>query len=311
MTKISIIFFGTGDFATVILQGLINNPLVKVELVITQPDKPVGRKQELQLPPVKLLAQKHGLQIEQPEKLQRSLVGANLLGMTKKIDLNIVVDYGLLIPQNIIDIPKHGSINIHPSLLPLYRGPSPIQSVLINGESQTGVSIMLIDAKMDHGPILAQKTLNIEPDDTYTTLHAKAAKMASEMLLNTIPAYVDGKISPKPQDDKKATFCKILKREDGLVDFNKTAQEIYNQYRGLTPWPGIYIEVKNQRLKLLRIKPSEAKIENKIVVYKDEKIFIGCNSGCIEILELQMEGKKPMKAKDFINGYKQLNNFKL
>jgi methionyl-tRNA formyltransferase len=309
MKKINIIFFGTGNFAKTILQNLIVNTLVEIKMIITQPDKPIGRKQELQAPPIKILAEQYKLNISQPANLKTYDLDL------KTYDLNIVVDYGLFIPQNIIDIPKFGSINIHPSLLPKYRGSSPIQSVLVNGESKTGVSIMLIDAEMDHGPILTQKELGIEPDDTYTTLSAKTAVMASKMLTDVLSKHIDGSIKPQFQDDNKATFCKILTREDGLIDFNKTALEIYNQYRGLTPWPGVYVETQNhksttlkQRLKLLKILPVDKNIAVKKIVYENNKIFIGCKNGSMEVLELQMEGKKPMEAKYFINGYKYLNN---
>ena len=276
------------------------------------PDRPVGRKQELQSSPVKIFAEKYGLKIEQPITLKNYELEIRNYG------LNVVVDYGMLIPQNIIDAPKFGTINVHPSLLPKYRGPSPIQSALMNGEKETGVSIMLIDAKMDHGPILTKKTIQIDKDDTYPVLAKKLAGMASTMLIEAIESYVAGKIISQPQNDKLATFCQFLTREDGRVNFNKTAPEIYNQYRGLAPWPGVYVEIKNEklkmknyRLKLLKIITSDKMIDVGKMAFDKDKIFIGCNDGAIEVLELQLEGKKAMSAKDFINGNKQLNNMSL
>jgi methionyl-tRNA formyltransferase len=312
MDQINIVFFGTNNFATIILQGLIDSPFIEIAKVVTMPDKPVGRKKQLQSSPVKLLALEHDLKIDQPEKLKNYDIG------NSDYELNIIVDYGMIIPQNIIDTPKFGSINIHPSLLPKYRGPSPIQSVLIDGQTETGISIMLIDKEMDHGPILAQESFEIDKDDTYPELSKKLAKKAVEMLLTAISDYTDDKIKPKNQDHDQATFCKMLTRESGIINFDKTAQEIYNQYRGLIPWPGIYTKIKNEelkiknlRLKLLDIKPSNKKIDQRKIVFEDDKIFIGYKDSSIEVLELQLEGKKPATAKNFINGNTNLHNSNL
>ena len=202
MKKISTVFFGTHDFAATILEGLIDNPLFDIKLVITQPDRPVGRKKEMQAPPTKIVAEKYNIPIQQPTSLKTY----NL--KPKTYDLSIVVQYGLLIPPNILNIPKHGTLNTHTSLLPKYRGASPIQSALINGDKKTGVTIMLMDEGLDSGPIILQKETKILPNETYLELDKKLSKISLEALVESIPKYISGNLKPKEQDKSKATFCK-------------------------------------------------------------------------------------------------------
>lgn len=298
---ISIVFFGTHQFAETILKTLLDSGLFDIQLVITMPDKPAGRHQEIQSSAVKSLAQKYNLKIEQPSNLKNFSVQGESGRMTGQ--LNVVVDYGVIIPQNIIDAPEFGTINIHPSLLPKYRGASPIQSVLMNGETNTGVTIMQMDKEMDHGPILSQEKTVIASDDTYTTLYEKLAVQAGRLLIETIPLYINNKIKPQTQNHEEATFTKILSREDGKIDFTeKTADEIYNSYRGLTPWPGIFTIWNEKRLKLIKIIPAEKKLKAGEIESENNRLFWGCKTGSVEILELQLEGKKPMDARSFING---------
>jgi methionyl-tRNA formyltransferase len=296
--KIKTVFFGTHDFATTILQGLINSPLIDVELVVTQPDRPVGRKKEMQAPPVKILAEKYNIEVNQPEKLKNWDINK-----ISNLDIGITAQYGLIIPKKVLDAPKKGILNVHTSLLPKYRGASPIQTSLINGDTETGVTIMQMDVGMDTGDLLLQKSIQIDPDDTYLDLDKKLAHIGSEALLETLPDYISGELQPISQDDSKATLCKQLSREDGQINCEKKASEIYNQYRGMTPWPGIWTTINNKRLKLLKIKPSENTSPAGQLSIKDDKIYIGCNSGSLEIIELQLEGKKKMNADTFINGY--------
>jgi len=301
--KTKIAFFGTYEFAAVILKALITSGLFDIESVITQPDKPVGRHQEIKKSPVKILAEDNNLTILQPESLKN-------FEYTVETNLNIVVEYGLLIPEEIISKPKYGTINIHPSLLPKYRGPSPIQSALLNGERETGISIMLIDDKMDHGPILAQEKVNIEPNETFAELRDRLAPLSAELLLKTLPKYLSDNIKPSPQNENEATFCKILTRDDGKIYFNKTADEIYNQYRGLTPWPGIFTVWNSKRLKIIKIKKAEKNIPAGQVKIENNKMLVGCSKDAIEILEIQLEGKKAMPASAFVNGNAKLDNSK-
>ncbi|MFH0857367.1 MAG: methionyl-tRNA formyltransferase, partial [Candidatus Magasanikbacteria bacterium] len=234
-TKIPLIFFGTHEFAKTILEGLLQSPLYDVELVVTQPDQPVGRKKIMTAPPVKILAEKNNIPVVQPETLK------NYIFQNKKSSIGVVAQYGKIIPQSVLDQFELGLINTHTSLLPKYRGASPIQSALMNGETETGVSIMLLDEGMDTGPLLAQKSVDILPDETYLELDTKLAIIASELLLSTIEPYVRGKIKPQPQENTEATPCRLLSRDDGRIDWKSmNATEIYNQYRGLTPWPGVW-----------------------------------------------------------------------
>ncbi|MBU2542383.1 methionyl-tRNA formyltransferase [Patescibacteria group bacterium] len=299
---ISTIFFGTHDFAVTILQGLIDSPLFDVQLVITQPDKPVGRKKELTPPPVKILAEKYGIKVEQPESLK------NFKFQISNFKLSICAQYGLLIPEKILNAPKNGTLNIHTSLLPKYRGASPIQSALINGETETGVTIMKMDKGLDTGPILLQKSIKIKPNDTYLDLDKKLAKIGLLALLEAVPSYVLGELHPTGQNNDEVTFCKQFTREDGKIDWNKTADEIYNLYRGLTPWPGVWTTWEDKRLKLLKIKKSTLEIAPSLVKTEDSKIYIGTNNESIQILELQLEGKQKMTAEQFVNGYTNLND---
>ena len=297
------IFFGTHEFATTILQGLIDSPLVDVELVITQPDKPVGRKQELQPSPVKILAEKNNIKIQQPESL-KTFDFTTL----QTFDLAVVAQYGLIIPAELLDKPKYGFVNVHTSLLPKYRGASPIQSALINGETETGVTIMKMDKGMDTGSIILQKTLKIDENDTYTTLDKKLAEISILALLEAIPDYISGTLQPQKQNNSQATVCKLLTREDGKINWDKTTAEIYNLYRGLTPWPGIWTIWDNKRLKLLEVIPGNEQLKSGEVKIQDDKLYIGTSDSSIEILELQLEGKQKMDTKSFVNGYKEIND---
>ncbi|MFH1286666.1 MAG: methionyl-tRNA formyltransferase [Candidatus Magasanikbacteria bacterium] len=295
--QIKTFFFGTHDFAVTILQGLIDSPLIEVVLVITRPDKPVGRKKKLQKSPVKIFAEQHNLPIDQPASLKTHELDAD------DYQLGITAQYGALIPKHILETPKYGILNVHTSLLPKYRGASPIQSALMNGETETGVTIMKMDVGLDTGSILLQKSIEIAPDDTYLDLDRKLAEIGSETLLEAIPTYTSGKLEPADQDDSKATTCKQLSREDGKIDWNQSAQKIYNQYRGMTPWPGVWTMWNDRRLKLLKIKPAEKQIEAGKVLIEDGTMYIGCSHDSIEVLELQLEGKKVMDVKTFVKGY--------
>jgi methionyl-tRNA formyltransferase len=305
MKKIKAVFFGTHDFAATILHRLLDSDVVSVEMVFTQPDKKIGRKQIIEESPVKKLALVRDLKIVQPESLKDFRL------QTLDFRIAIVAQYGLIIPKKIIDSFPKGMINMHGSLLPKYRGASPIQAALINGESETGVTIMLMDEKVDHGPILSQKEIQIDESDTYATLSSKMAIMGSDLLIKTIPRYLNGEIAPQTQNHNQATFTKLLTKENGLVDFNKTSNEIHNQYRGLIRWPGIWTTWNGKRLKLLEIKKSEKTLPAGEVAAEDKKIFIGCANGSIEILELQLEGKSAMDSAAFLNGYKDFIGAKL
>lgn len=302
--KSKLIFFGTQDFGAGILLALIESGEYDIVTVVTQPDRPVGRKHELEASPVKQLAQKHGLKVLQPESLKNFEPIAD-------IDVGVVCQYGLIIPQTVLDIPKKGMINVHTSLLPKYRGASPIQSALMHGDTVTGVTIMLMDAKMDHGPLLSQGYVSIDSNDTYQTLSASMAPVAQNLLIRTLRDWLDGNTQPTEQDHAQASFCTLLNRDDGKLDFHKNKQELYNIYRGTFPWPGAWTTWDGKRLKLLNVKPSHETSSPGAALVKDGKLFIGCADGSLEILELQLEGKKAMSAEQFLAGHTNINGAQL
>lgn len=314
--KTSIIFFGTHDFAAVILETLLASDVVTVKAIVTQPDKPVGRAQKLEAPTVKQRAEskKFKAEILQPATLKDKTIQQKLAAFGA--DIFIVVEYGKLIPQDILDIPSRGTINVHPSLLPRYRGPSPIQQALVDGATHTGTSIMLLDADMDHGPILAQEKVAIDPNDTFPTLRTKLADKSAQLLIKTLPGYIDGSVKPKEQDHKKATFTKLFEREDGRINWNKSAEEIHNLWRGLSPWPGVFTEIKKDgtkvRIKLIKMQLDSSALadgndgmkgEPKKFIIEKRRLFVCTATTPIELLEVQPEGKKPLTSAEFINGF--------
>lgn len=297
MEKIKTIFFGTHEFAATILKGLIESPLFDIALVITQPDRPVGRKQEFQASPVKRLAQKYNLQINQPQSLRNYTLNAI------RYTLGITAQYGLLIPKHIFDAPKYGTLNVHTSLLPKYRGASPIQTAIMNGDTETGVTIMRLDEGLDTGPILLQKKCAIGADDMFLDLEKKMEILGIVALQESVPAYIDGTIKPMPQDNTRAIMCRELTRDDGRINWQKTNGEIYNQWRALTPWPGIWTTWNGKRLKLLRVVPTTTSVPMGVVKKLENTIVVGCGTGALRIEELQLEGSKSASTLDFFNGH--------
>lgn len=297
---ITINFFGTQEFARTILAGFLGNKNFLVQAVVTQPDRPVGRKHILTPSPVKILAEANKVPVFQPESLKDFIISKEIDTVP---DLHIVAQYGLMIPESIVVAPQFGTINVHTSLLPKYRGASPIQSALMNGESETGITIMLMDKGMDTGPILSQQKIAINPADTYESLDKKMAELGTELLLKTIPPYLQGKIKPQPQDDAQATSCKKLDRDTGRVNWGEHATTIYNFYRGLYPWPGIWTTWNNQRVKLLSVQPTAEIIAPGHLKTNKKSVLVGCHNSALEILALQIEGKNAQSAESFIAGY--------
>ncbi len=295
--KIKIAFFGTHEFGVTILESLTTDDRFSVDLVITQPDKPVGRKQILTSSPVKLAAEKLGIKIEQPETLKDFHLEKDTF------DVAVTAQYGLLIPSHLFTETKHGFINVHTSLLPKYRGASPIQTALINGETETGVTIMIMDAGMDTGDILSQEKITISSDETYPELDTRLAKIGSTLLLKTVLEYIEGKIIPQKQDESKVTLCKKLSRDDGKIDWNKTTEEIYNLYRGTTPWPGIWTTLNGERVKLLEIKPAHEKLDPGYIRCEENTILVGTRDGSIKIEKIQFEGKQSLDVNACLAGY--------
>lgn len=299
---INIVYFGTTDFSATVLGALARQSGFTISAVVTQPVRPAGRSQTPTPSPVKITAERLGLTIFEPESLKQFSPST-----LPTVDLYVVFAYGLLIPKVILDLPTHGTLNIHPSLLPKYRGPTPVQTALINGDTETGVTIMALDTGMDSGPILHQIKVAIDDNDSMTTLTDKLTKNAIPILLDLIPKWVDKKITATPQDHSSATICKLLSRDDGKIDWGKTSNEIYNLYRGLAPWPGIWTTWETKRLKLLSVTPSPLRGGTQGGVFtNDSHLYVGTADGSIEILTLQLEGKKPMDGHTFINGNQNL-----
>lgn len=306
-SEIRLIFMGTSAFAKEILYSLVKSGYA-VAAVYAQPDKKVGRKQELISSPVKLLTSENSIPLFQSDKLNEA-VTIKIKNLNP--DLIIVAAYGKILPENILKIPRYGALNIHASLLPKYRGASPIQNALLNGDKKTGITIIRMDKNIDTGNIVSQKEIDISSDDTVEDLTAKLSALGSSLLIKTIPDYVAGRIKPKKQDNSKATFCRLIKRADGLVDWNDKAENIYNKFRAFRTWPGIFSfwEKKNKsvRLKLNKIslkKNGEESICPPGTVFSDKgNIVVQANPGIIILEEIQQEGKNPVSATEFINGH--------
>jgi len=302
--KIKIIFTGTPEFGVIILDKLIQNNLKPI-LVITAPDKPVGRKQILTPPPVKLLAEKYKIDVIQPAEIRNSKSEIRKL----EPDLIVVASYSQIIPKDILDIPKFGCLNVHPSLLPKYRGPSPIQFAILNGDKKTGVTIMLMDEKTDHGPILAQRELEFPISNCQLPkLHDELANLGAQLIIETIPKWIKGEIKPRPQDESKATYTKILKKEDGKIDWKKSAREIERQIRAFNPWPGSFTLWEKRRIKILKARVLEKNNTltypiGKTLVAPQNELCVQTGKGFLIIEKLQLEGKKEIASEEFIRGY--------
>jgi methionyl-tRNA formyltransferase len=309
MSKIKTIFIGTPEFAERIFRKIYPALRDKFEIiaVITAEDKPVGRKQILTPSPVKKWAVENNLPILQPDKIRKPEWIEKIKEL--KPDLIILTAYGQIIPKEILDLPKYKALNIHPSLLPCWRGASPIQAVILNGDKETGVTIILMDEEMDHGPILENTKIQIPNSQTYKELSDKLADLAAELLIKTLPDWIEGKIKAQPQDHSQATFCKLIKKEDGKIDWHKSAEEIERQIRAFSDWPESYTSFNGKQLKIIDTDAINKKTDKKIgeVFLVDNKNLAVQTGQDILIIELiQLEGKKPMSARDFLNGHPEI-----
>ncbi len=306
---------GTPEFAVTILEALLDQDFLNIVAIVAQPDKPVGRKKLSTPPPTKILAQSKNVDVWQPLKLR----DPEIIEKFKKAkpDLIIVAAYGKLILEDIINLPKYKTVNIHPSLLPKWRGPSPIQYAILNNEKKTGVSIMLIDKEMDHGPILYFEEIEILPNETTPILSKKLAKLSAQILPKILEQWISGKIKSKEQDHSKATFSKLLKKEDGHIDWSKSAADLEQQIKAFQPWPGSYTFWQQKNGSKLRIEILDAhKIENQKLNIKEmrpgrvfidgENFNIICGKDALNLVLIQPEGKRVMSAHDFWLGHKNV-----
>ena len=300
---------GTPDFSVPVLQQVIKDGH-EVIAVVTQPDRPVGRKKVLTPPPVKVEALKHNIPVFQPEKIRIKEQLDPILALNA--DLVITAAFGQILPNELLEAPKYGCINVHASLLPELRGGAPIHYSIIQGKEKTGITIMYMAEKLDAGDILTQVEVEITEEDNVGTLHDKLSVAGAKLLSETLPKLINGELTPIKQDDSKATFASNIKREQERIEWSKTGQEIYNHVRGLNPWPVAYTTLNGEVLKVWATKKVDAKTEAApgtiIKIESDGFVVATGNDTAIKIVELQPAGKKKMDGEQFIRGSKHLIN---
>jgi len=300
---LDLVFCGTPRFAVPTLEKLVEAGF-RVRLVVTRPDRPKGRGLELVASPVKHSALNLNLPIIQPDRIKTNdEFRAQLTAIQP--EAIIVVGYGRIIPQWMLDLPPLGNINLHASLLPKYRGAAPIQWAIAKGETVTGVTTMRIDAGLDTGNILLQQELPIAPDATSETIAPELASMGANLMVETLRGLHAGSIHSRPQDDSLASHAPILKKEDGLVDFSRSASETYNRLRGFQPWPGAYTKFRGKTLQIMKARPLDESLPPAQLSVEGSRLLVGCaQSTALELIEIQLEGKKRTIAHDFIQGYR-------
>ena len=295
-----IIFMGTPEFAVPSLRALVDSG-DEVVAVVTQPDKPKGRGLEVAPPPTKVLAERHGIPVLQPAKIKTE----EFFNELKKFnpDLICVAAYGKILPKNILDLPHYGCINVHASLLPKYRGAAPINWAIIRGEKVTGITTMKMDEGMDTGDMLLKKEVPIEDEDTGETLSEKLSEIGARLLIETIRLLKEGQLNPIPQDHSQANYAPMLKKEDGKIDWQKSAEEIRNLIRGALPWPSAYTNLEGKLLKIYKARLAEGGGKPGEVMKSDSGILrVATGKGTIDILELQIEGGKKLQTQVFLRG---------
>jgi methionyl-tRNA formyltransferase len=292
---------GTPDFALQTLQGLIDAGCNLVG-VYTQPDRPRGRGKQLAAPPVKELARQHGIPVYQPQKLRQPEAVAELEALAP--DLIVVVAYGQILPKSVLEIPAHGCINVHASLLPGYRGAAPINKAIIDGATETGITTMYMDVGLDTGDMLVKKTLPIGAEETAGELHDRLATLGRETMEETLRQLCAGTLQREVQDDALSSYAPMMKKEDGRIDWSRSAVEVHNHVRGLDPWPGAYTSLDGEPLKLARTIPQNNgdAPPGTIIAADRDGVRIACGSGVLLVKELQLAGRKRLGAADFLRG---------
>ncbi|MBM3888878.1 MAG: methionyl-tRNA formyltransferase [Verrucomicrobia bacterium] len=305
-----IVFIGTAEFGIPCLEALLKASECHVAGVVTQPDRPAGRRHELTPSPIKTLAMKHHLPVFQPEKIRTPTALAEIRGLAP--DLIVVVAYGQILPRELLAMPRLGCVNVHASLLPRWRGASPIQAALLAGDTESGVTTMLMDEGLDTGPMLLQEGVHIEHDDNAASLHDKLAALGAELLLKTVASLAGGTLKPTPQPAAGVTYAPKIRKEDGLVDWSLPAAQLLNRLRAFTPWPGFYTflpESHGQRLLKIWAANAEEAVPatpvapGTVVRANKDGIRVATKEGLLAIRELQLEGSRRLTAADFLRGH--------
>lgn len=307
MKNLKIIFMGTATFSQAVLEKLIDEGY-NINLVVTQPDRMVGRKRQIKMPEVKEVALKHDIPVFQPVKIKEDYQAV----IDMNPDLIITAAYGQMIPQAILDTPRLGCINVHASLLPKYRGGAPVHYAILNGDEKTGVTIMYMVKKMDAGNIIYQKETAIEPDETVGELYDRLSFIGAEALIEALPDIINGTNQSIVQDEALVTYSPVITREQEKIDFHKPAQDVHNQIRGLNPWPGAYTTYQGKTVKIYggfvhncenaRTHHAHQKPGTIVKIFKDA-IGVKVEDGVYIITEFQLEGKRRMLVKDYLNGH--------
>lgn len=301
MSRPRIIFMGTPDFAVSSLEACFD--LGEVVAVVTQPDKPKGRGNTLTAPPVKELALARGVPVFQPVKLRTPPFAEELRRFEP--DVCVVTAYGRILPKDLLDLPKMGCVNVHGSLLPRFRGAAPIQWSIAYGDTETGVTLMVMDEGLDTGPMLAMKRLPIGPEDTSATMYPKLAALGGELLRESLPAYLSGELKPVPQPSEGMVLAPIIEKDEGKLDFTRPAVALERRLRAFTPWPGAFTTLGGKLVKVHRVRVAEGQgTPGTVLAAGPEGLEVACGEGSLVLLDIQPEGKRVMKAAEFLMGHK-------
>jgi len=305
----TVIFMGTPDFAVPSLHALVEANY-DVVAVVTQPDAPAGRGQQVRHSPVKQFALQRGLTVLQPASLKPPEVVAQLRAFQP--DLIVVAAFGQILRQDVLDMPKYGCLNVHASLLPRWRGAAPVSAAIAAGDACTGVTIMLMEAGLDSGPILTQREVPIAPDDTAGTLTERLAHLGALLLVETLPGWLGGTITPRRQDQSQVTLAPRLKKEDGKIDWSRPALVLERHVRAMTPWPGAYTTWQGQQLKVLRAMLADTPVAGEqkagAVIAREGQVYVCCGDGLLRLLNLQLEGRRCVDAEAFLRGHPSFAN---
>lgn len=299
--KIRTIFMGTPEFSLPYLQALIDNQNFEVVAVYTQADKGVGRKQLLRAPAVKTLALANNIEVIQPEKIRLEADNIKIL----QPDIIVVVAYGKIIPEEILAIPRYGCINVHASLLPKYRGASCLNAPILKGDEKSGITIMKMEAGLDTGPIIKQFEITLDEKEGLESLHDKLSILGAENLIPSLNSWIKGEIKEKDQNEDEASYVKIIKKEDGKLELQKNALELERKIRAFNPWPGSYVFLENEPLKIIEagvLIKEDNKHKTGELVKENTTLLLKCGQNYLDILRLQLPGKKILSAKEFLNG---------